>query len=209
MTINTKHLYLSLLITGSISVFMLAGCTSLPSKPIVKPSTPKISFKPSTVPLRTEKVTQSLRSPTQYYQQGMDYYRDEYYIAAAQNFRQAAQQGHAAAQFQLANMYYDGKGVNKNSDKTVHWCEKAAQQGDADAQYMLGALYFVGSGVSQDNSKAQHWYQKAAQQDHVSAQLSLGMMYFRGNDLAMAKKWLTKAAKQGNQDAIAMIKQLD
>jgi len=53
--------------------------------------------------------------------------------AAAAWFRKAAEQGDAGAQFNLGNMYDQGKGVAQDYAQAVEWYRKAAKQGYADA----------------------------------------------------------------------------
>ena len=63
---------------------------------------------------------------------------------------QRAQTGDAAAQFQLAQAYENGKGLSKNYAEAVRWCTKAAAQGLAACQNELGYAYVYGRGVVQD-----------------------------------------------------------
>ncbi len=149
-----------------------------------------------------------------FYKDGLKFYQGRFFIQAAQSFRQAAELGHAEAQFRLARMYYDSEGVlQRDSTQAAQWYQKAAEQGHAAAQYFLGALYFVGSGVPQDFAMAEKWYLTAATQNQTDAQLSLGMMYFKGTgvpqDLAEAKKWLSQAVRNGNKDAAAALEELN
>ncbi|HEX6716749.1 MAG TPA: tetratricopeptide repeat protein [Pyrinomonadaceae bacterium] len=60
--------------------------------------------------------------------------------AAFQNFQRAAQRGHAAASYQLARMYMEGRGVPRDSKMALHWLRKAANGGHAAAQYALVEL---------------------------------------------------------------------
>ena len=53
-------------------------------------------------------------------------------------FRKSAEQGHADAQFQLAQMYNDGVGVTQNDVLAIDWYRKAAEQGIASAQFLFG-----------------------------------------------------------------------
>ena len=79
-------------------------------------------------------------------------------------YRKAADQGHAAAQSNLGNMYKQGRGVSQ-SDKEAAVCyRKAADQGNAEAQYNLGAIYLEGQGVPKNIAKALSWFRKAAAQ---------------------------------------------
>ena len=76
---------------------------------------------------------------------------------------QAAAQGDAAAQFNLGNMYKDGRGVRQDDAEAARWFRKAADQGLAQAQFGLGVMYYTGRGVRQDRALAQEWFGKACQ----------------------------------------------
>ncbi len=54
--------------------------------------------------------------------------------------QKAAEQGYAAAQFNLGHMYYRGDGVAQDSEKALIWSQKAAEQGHAGAQKILREL---------------------------------------------------------------------
>ena len=54
--------------------------------------------------------------------------------------RLAADQGQAAAQLNLGNMYADGQGVLKDDAEAVRWYRLAAAQGIAAAQFNLGIV---------------------------------------------------------------------
>ena len=75
---------------------------------------------------------------------------------------QDAEQGFAAAQYNLGLMYANGQGVRQDYAEAVRWFRKTAEQGLAKAQYNLGLSYAQGQGVSQDYVQAVRWYRKAA-----------------------------------------------
>jgi len=117
-----------------------------------------------------------------------------------------ADQGDAAAQYYLGNMYANGQGVAKDDSEAVKWYRKAADQGLAEAQYNLGVAYGNGQGVVRDAAEAVKWYRKAAEQGLHEAQRSLGFYFEFGGggiekDSAEAAKWYRKAAEQGNSEA--------
>ena len=72
-------------------------------------------------------------------------------------YRKAAEQGHASAQFNLGNMYANGRGVPQDRQQALAWYRKAAEQGDASAQYNLGLMYANGEGVPPNYSLAYTW----------------------------------------------------
>jgi TPR repeat protein len=112
-----------------------------------------------------------------------------------------ANAGDPEAQFHLATIYDNGKGVEENDKEAVLWYRKAADQGYADAQYNLGSMYLNGEGVSQDDKKAAEWFLKAAALKHTLAQYNLGIMCSNGvgvpQDYKKAEEWFLIAAKNG------------
>ena len=84
------------------------------------------------------------------------------YQTALQECRPLADQGYAAAQFNLGIMYQTGQGVPKDYAEAVKWYRLAAEQGYASAQSNLGWMYKLGDGVLQDNVIAHMWYNIAS-----------------------------------------------
>ena len=60
------------------------------------------------------------------------------YAQAAQCYTEAAEQGHSAAQVNLAALYERGQGVTRDQGTARMWLTKAANFGNAAAQYRLG-----------------------------------------------------------------------
>ena len=82
--------------------------------------------------------------------------------ALAQLYRDAAEQGHAHAQFFLGLMCQYGQGVNTDFGRARHWCERSADRSDRDAQFHLAQLYDEGLGCEANRTKAIRWYQKSS-----------------------------------------------
>ena len=80
------------------------------------------------------------------------------------DLRRQAEQGDAAAQYNLGMLYYEGHGVTQDYATARHWWEQAAAQGNAWAQYRLGVLYQKGRGVPQDDAMAREWFEKSGAQ---------------------------------------------
>ncbi|MDO9795484.1 SEL1-like repeat protein, partial [Glaesserella parasuis] len=57
------------------------------------------------------------------------YYEQQNYQAAFPIFKELAEQGYSAAQFNLGNMYSQGQGVRQDYHQAVKWYQKAAEQG--------------------------------------------------------------------------------
>ena len=84
-------------------------------------------------------------------------------------YRLAAEQGDAAAQFNLGIKYDQGEGVPEDDSEAVKWYRLAAEQGDATAQFNLGIKYAQGEGVLEDYVQAHAWLNLAAAQGHENA----------------------------------------
>ena len=119
-------------------------------------------------------------------------------------FRLAAEQGNADAQYELADMYRGGQGVPRDRVEAERLYRLAAEQGYAEAQYWLGEMYSGGWGVPKDNTEAVRWLRMAAEQGHIHAQHKLGEMYSEGEgvpkDDTEAVRWYRMIAQQSDDD---------
>jgi TPR repeat protein len=121
---------------------------------------------------------------------------------------QEAKQGNSSAQYDVASMYQNGRGVSPDLGKATEWYKKSAAQdnvkavnrlklleaneerfkkvlaqaekGNSDSQYKLGKMYSEGIGVSIDNAKAAKAFESAAMQGHAKAEYNLGLRYYEG-----------------------------
>ena len=94
--------------------------------------------------------------------------------------RKAADQGHAAAQHDLAQCYQYGYGVEQDDQAAAALYQKAAYQGYADSQHNLATFYHHGRGVKKNDTASFTLYEKAAEQGHALAQLALATCYYKG-----------------------------
>ncbi|MBR5213143.1 MAG: sel1 repeat family protein [Akkermansia sp.] len=102
--------------------------------------------------------------------QGLKFYNSKEYEKAAECFRQAAEQGHAQAQFELGACYSLGKGVSEDSAEALKWFRKSAEQGHEYSCLMLGIYYECGKGgVDKDIAEAEKWYRRAAAHGNLKA----------------------------------------
>jgi TPR repeat protein len=122
------------------------------------------------------------------------------YATAVELIRPLAQQGDVRAQFNLATIYYNGRGVRQDHAEAAKWFREAADQGDMQAQRHLGFMYANGQGVARDDREAVRWYGRAAEQGDADAQVNLGVMYSaaRGTsqNYVLAHKWFSLAAER-------------
>lgn len=128
---------------------------------------------------------------------------EQAFIAKFQEMKPLAEKGDAKAQYIVASLYQEGKGVMKNLEMAANWYAKAASQGLALAQYRLGAMHESGQGAPKDILRAIELYRLAAGQGNdASAQFAMGQLYFTGNgvqvDYAESFAWHLKAANNGH-----------
>ena len=129
---------------------------------------------------------------------------------------QKAKQGDSNAQFDVASMYQNGRGVTPDLSKAIEWCKKSAAQknqkavnrlkileaneerfkkaleladkGDAESQYKLGKIYTEGAGVSINHNKATEAFENAAKQGYAKAEYKLGLNYYEGTGVNRNRK---------------------
>jgi len=130
---------------------------------------------------------------------------DKDYAQAIKWYRQAADEGHAAAQYSLGCSYSQGEGVAKDMYEAVKWWRRAAEQGYLEAQYNLGCSLSSGTGTVKDCAEAARWFHMAAQKGHAASMNNLGNCYINGDGVAQnaqeAVNLFYKAAQQGNAEA--------
>ncbi len=126
-------------------------------------------------------------------------------LQAALWYRQAAAQGVAAAQNNLAIMYARGRGVPQSMERAAQLWHQAAEGGHAMAKYNLALSYFNGDGVDVDRETAVDWFLRAGEARVSEAQFALGQLYRQGIglplDLELALAWYRAAADQGHGEA--------
>ena len=109
--------------------------------------------------------------------------------------------GYAPAQHNLATMYANGIGVERNFKEALKWFQMAAEQGVAESQFSLGLAYLKGKGVNQNFKEAAKWYRMAAERDLARAQNGLAEMYSEGKGVPynpeMAWRLTFASAQQG------------
>ena len=136
----------------------------------------------------------------------MQAYRNGGFIEALNGFYVLAKNGDAQAQYNVGQMYAQGKGVQQDTRKAMEWYEKAAKQGYAPAQYNLAEIYHnLGAVEDHAYEKAKYWYEKAANQGVMQAHNNLAALYMEGKgvrqDVHKAFEHFRKAAEMGDANA--------
>ncbi len=134
------------------------------------------------------------------------------YDTALKEFTEAAEAGLDLAQYNLAILYFSGRGVEQNYAEAFRWTRAAAEQGHLNAQFNLGALYYTGMGTPVNLEESFRWYSLAAQAHHAEAQYNLATMYEQGEgtdqDLIQAHFWASASQYYEFPDAPALLESL-
>ena len=133
--------------------------------------------------------------------EGVQAYKAGDFAAAFREFVALAEAGNVAAQYNVAQMYRNGKGVAQDYPTALKWYEKAAEAGLSSAQNNLAQMIVEGKGTEVDYARAVGWWRRAAQQDYVSAQFNLGTAYLNGLGVTADKEealfWYSLAMVNG------------
>jgi predicted nucleic acid-binding Zn-ribbon protein len=84
------------------------------------------------------------------------------YATALRVWLPLAEQGDAAAQTNVGEIYEKGLGVPPDHKAAAEWYRKAAEKGNSRAAINLGNLYDQGLGVPKDHVQALNWYRRAS-----------------------------------------------
>ncbi len=119
--------------------------------------------------------------------------------------REAAAEGDAHAQFEVAAIYTEGRAIEQDFAEAAKWYERAAANGFAPAQYRLGNLYEAGTGLDKDLELAKLWYQRSADAGNRMAMHNLAALYAGGSlgeqQFEQAAEWFARAAARGMTDS--------
>lgn len=119
--------------------------------------------------------------------------------------RNAAMAGDAAAAFEVAVRFAEGRGVPVNLEEAARWYERAANKGLTPAQFRYASLLEKGQGVRKDLAQARRLYLAAAGKGNGKAMHNLAVLYAEGiegkPDYTTAALWFRKAAQHGIADS--------
>lgn len=77
-------------------------------------------------------------------------------------YESAAERGHARAASTLAELYEDGKFVDRDYEKAFQWYLLSAREGNMRAMYSVAEMYLRGLGTEQDEESAKLWFSRLA-----------------------------------------------
>lgn len=119
--------------------------------------------------------------------------------------RNAAAGGDAAAAYEVALRFAEGRGIPADPEEAARWYERAASKGLPPAQFRYASLLEKGIGVKKNLGQARKLYLAAATQGHAKAMHNLAVLYAEGiegkPDYGTAALWFRKAAQHGIADS--------
>lgn len=88
---------------------------------------------------------------------------------------------HISSMFIVASSYYNGLGVERDTDKAYYYAKIAAEYGNSGAQNLVGMINYEGTKTLEKNEEmALKWYRKAAKSNEAAALYNLAMLYENG-----------------------------
>ena len=130
------------------------------------------------------------------YNSGFSAYVRGDYDTALREWLPLAREGNISAQRNLAVMYREGRGVQKDLGEALSWFSQAASAGNASAQYELGKLYLEDEAPFRNRATALQWLEAAADQGQANALLAL-VDFHKETDPADSLRWLEVAGAAG------------
>lgn len=123
----------------------------------------------------------------------------------------AAEQGAAEAYSELARIYRNGMGVEKNISKFEEYLGEAGERGLFSARSHLLDLYRDGApelGIESDEEKNLYWLEKTAEDGSTFSMLNMAITYRQGLgvevDLEKAFAWIMRAVELDDLSAQRM-----
>lgn len=113
--------------------------------------------------------------------------------------------------YQLAELYREGLGYEKDHSQAAFWYRSAAEKGYIPAMYELGVLHYRDGDESVRNVlSAKLWWEKAANLGHVFSQREMAQYYIsKDKDLVLALIYARAAAVANDQAAFILLKDID
>lgn len=107
----------------------------------------------------------------------------------------AAEIGFVEVMGEIAGMYLEGVGVEKNFDEAVKWYEKAFGEGDSSAAVTLGRIY-----REKNIEKSIFYLSKAAEKNNIEAIKELAEIYESRSEFEKMFECCQRGANLGNGD---------
>jgi TPR repeat protein len=128
-----------------------------------------------------------------------------YYLTALSLALPRAEQGDAAAQTLIAEIYASGLGVAQNAATASGWYGLASKNGNGTASFALAMMYQQGNGVPRNRERAAELFALAVDQGSLPAKYNLALLHIEGlhaePSLRKAAALMAEAAEGGLPEA--------
>jgi len=153
-----------------------------------------------------DKTAPTVQGGDEAYRRGVEARKKNDLQGAFDAFLQAAEQGNANAQYEVATFLKSGRNpIKQDVAQARRWFQRAAEQGITNAEFELGQLFDQGVGGEKNCKEAEKWLRRASDRAHTEAMVQLGWLYLKGcgseKNPAEASKWLKQAAAKGSREA--------
>ncbi|MBQ9637343.1 MAG: sel1 repeat family protein [Prevotella sp.] len=127
---------------------------------------------------------QSLYTAKSYIEQGR-------YLDAAKQLRPLADGGNAEAQYLAAELFFEGKGVQKNDLQGLKYAKLSADQGNENAVYLLSWYYSKSKNFSEEFAMLKKYTDRFPNflDTFIGYTLALDYYYGHGTEKNIAKAW--------------------
>ena len=98
-----------------------------------------------------------------------DAYKCGDFWTAFAEYKSAADEGDAHAQYMIGLMYWNGEAVPYDSAEAANWYLLAAENGDVQAQFQIGNFYYKAEAVDQNLVRAHFRFSVAAEMSHYTS----------------------------------------
>ena len=166
-------------------------------------SHPGNSFQAASPEKKRQRAADAVRNEAMKYEMGRGGYAVDEKEAARLYRRAALKFADATSARKLGFMYFEGRGVFRNSSMAVEFWRRAAVRGnDTEAMYLSAVMAHKGFGRRRDDAAAASMLQRAAAAGHPKAQYFLGVFHELGvgglgRSDVRAVRWFRASAELG------------
>lgn len=147
-----------------------------------------------------------------YYAQGYPPYIQPDLPQAFALMLRAAEAENPQARYNVAQMYLNGQGTEKNEKRAFHFMRLAAKDGLVSAQMELSDMYRRGTGVKTEDYQTFRWMHAAAVRGQLAAQEQTALNYLNGFGGPVNRRealfWAVQARAQGSHKAAEIIQKI-
>ena len=141
------------------------------------------------------------------FKEGVELSQSMRWSEASEAFREASNGGHSLADYELALLYLDGRGVPVDKAEAIRLLDRAAAQGHAASHTVLGRLFVADTANPNNQEKVIKHFKEAIRLGDESGLLDLAKVLILKNPNE-ARNLIIRSVQSGNAEACWMMAQL-